>query len=74
MNQHLWYSIPRLALARARASLLGLVIGSIVAGCAVNPVTGERELALISEEQEISMGGEASQQVAQSLGLSLIHI
>ncbi|MDA8978789.1 M48 family metalloprotease, partial [bacterium] len=26
------------------------------AGCAVNPVTGEKELSLISERQEISLG------------------
>ena len=38
-------------------------------GCARNPVTGEREIALISEAQEIQMGQQAAQEVAQSLGL-----
>jgi predicted Zn-dependent protease len=37
--------------------------------CATNPVTGERQLALISESQEIQMGAEAAQQAAQSIGL-----
>jgi predicted Zn-dependent protease len=37
--------------------------------CARNPVTGERELALISEGQEIEMGQQAAQQADQSLGL-----
>jgi predicted Zn-dependent protease len=38
-------------------------------GCATNPVTGERELALISEAQEIEMGREADKEVAASFGL-----
>lgn len=37
--------------------------------CAVNPVTGDRQLSLISEAQEIQMGQQAAQQVAQSIGL-----
>ncbi|HEY0971110.1 MAG TPA: M48 family metalloprotease [Gemmatimonadales bacterium] len=51
----------------------GVVLaGALVApleGCARNPVTGERELALISEEQEIAMGRQAAQEAAQSMGL-----
>ena len=46
-----------------------LVFGLFLAGCAVNPVTGNRELALISESQEIAMGQEAAQEVETSLGL-----
>ncbi|MBN1238987.1 MAG: M48 family metalloprotease [Gammaproteobacteria bacterium] len=54
--------------------LAALAFGSTAAlaalvSCAVNPVTGERELALISEDQEVAMGREASGQVASSLGL-----
>jgi predicted Zn-dependent protease len=41
----------------------------LAAGCAVNPVTGRRQLALVSEAQEIQMGQQASQEVAQQLGL-----
>ncbi|HEU4559845.1 MAG TPA: M48 family metalloprotease [Longimicrobium sp.] len=52
----------------ARACAAGLVCG-LVAGCATNPVTGRRQLALISEAQEIQLGQQASQQVAQQLGL-----
>ena len=40
-----------------------------LAGCAINPVTGDRELALISEEQEISMGREAAAQARAALGV-----
>jgi predicted Zn-dependent protease len=42
---------------------------ALYTGCAVNPVTGERQLALISEAQEIQMGAEAAQQAEQSIGL-----
>jgi predicted Zn-dependent protease len=41
----------------------------MLVACARNPVTGERELALISEAQEIQMGQQAAQQVEASLGL-----
>ncbi|HEV2149209.1 MAG TPA: M48 family metalloprotease [Longimicrobiaceae bacterium] len=42
---------------------------ALAAGCAINPVTGQRQLALISESQEIQIGQQAAQEVAQSLGL-----
>jgi predicted Zn-dependent protease len=41
----------------------------VVAACATNPATGKRQLAMISEEQEIAMGREADQQIQQQLGL-----
>jgi len=39
-----------------------------VAGCTVNPVTGKRQMALISESQEIQMGTEASPEFEQQFG------
>jgi predicted Zn-dependent protease len=45
----------------------GLVAGP-VASCARNPVTGKNELSLVSEGQEIQMGQQAAQEVAQSIG------
>jgi predicted Zn-dependent protease len=39
------------------------------AACATNPATGERQLVLIPEQQEIQMGREASVQVRETLGL-----
>lgn len=42
-----------------------LVLGT----CAVNPATGERELSLVSESQEIEMGREADPQIVAQLGL-----
>jgi predicted Zn-dependent protease len=48
------------------ASLLALMT---LAGCAINPVSGNRELALITEGQEIEMGRQGSAQVIGSIGL-----
>jgi len=57
-----------ISLAHRRSLLLGTVaLGAL--SCARNPVTGKSELALVSESQEIQMGKQASQDVAQSIGL-----
>jgi len=47
-----------------------LVAAGLGAGyaCARNPVTGKNELSLVSEAQEIEMGRQSAQQVAQSIG------
>jgi len=46
------------AFACRRPALLGvaLVVTLSLAGCAVNPVTGERELSLVSAQQEVAIG------------------
>lgn len=41
----------------------------LLAACARNPVTGQRELSLVSESQEISMGQEAAKSVTASIGI-----
>jgi predicted Zn-dependent protease len=46
-----------------------LVAGAAVAGCARNPATGQNELMLVSESQEIAMGRQADSQVVVSIGL-----
>jgi predicted Zn-dependent protease len=49
-----------------------LVVGLIAlgpAGCARNPVTGKNELSLVSESQEIEMGKQSAQEVAQTIGI-----
>jgi predicted Zn-dependent protease len=52
-----------------RSSVRWIVISALVAACATNPVTGKRELSLVSEQQEIQMGQQGAQQVAQEIGL-----
>ena len=41
----------------------------ILSSCARNPVTGKRELSLMSTEQEIAMGKEAHPSIVASMGL-----
>src|SRR5262245_33031923 len=53
---------------RSGSWLLALLLLPLTS-CAVNPVTGQRELSLVSEGQEIQMGREADGQISQSLGL-----
>jgi predicted Zn-dependent protease len=54
-----------------RAALLAAFVpaGVGLSGCAVNPVTGQLQLALISEAQEIEIGRAASEDVIRSIGL-----
>lgn len=47
--------------------LLAAVIS--LAACATNPVTGDRELALVSENQEIQIGRDVAAQAEQQFGL-----
>ena len=42
---------------------------AVLAACAVNPATGERELSLVSESQEIQMGRESDPQIVSTFGL-----
>jgi predicted Zn-dependent protease len=59
----------RAAPTRAAAWIL---LASLIAGptaCARNPVTGKREIALVSESQEIQMGQQYAQQIVKSMGV-----
>jgi len=52
-----------------RTILLALIsICSVLAGCATNPVTGGRQLMLISPEQELEVGQQYSLEVQKQLG------
>lgn len=59
------HSILKHTFRFALLSMLFLIIGS----CAVNPVTGKRELMLVSEEQEIAMGKQSDPAVVAQFGL-----
>lgn len=54
MKKRLWWAVPPLFL---------------IAGCAVNPVTGDRDLVLMSESQEIALGASQHQIVLQQYPL-----
>jgi predicted Zn-dependent protease len=46
-----------------------LAMALVAGACALNPATGERQLALISEAHEIELGRQAARQVEQTIGL-----
>jgi predicted Zn-dependent protease len=50
---------------------LSMILAALawLASCAVNPVTGDRELALVSESQEIQIGQQVAAQAEQQFGL-----
>jgi predicted Zn-dependent protease len=50
---------------RGRFGAIGFIA---LAGCAVNPATGSRELSLVSESQEIQMGREADPAITAQMG------
>ncbi len=54
-----------------RYILFGFLTSSIflVNACAVNPVTGKKQIVLMSEAQEIAMGKEADPQIIAQYGL-----
>lgn len=60
------WSSPSGALRHLAAAL---AVAALAAGCATNPVTGRQQLSLVSEEQEIQLGRQASQAVTQQIGL-----
>lgn len=54
--------LPRRAAALASAAFL-------LTACATNPVSGKRELALMSEAQEIQLGRQADAEIRQTMGV-----
>ena len=54
---------------RIQTRLLPVVLLWLLAGCAINPVTGKRELVLMSPEREAQIGAQTAAQVAEEMGL-----
>ena len=55
---------------RRRSLPVSLAVAALAtAGCATNPATGERQLALISESQEIEMGRAYAEQVEATMSV-----
>lgn len=50
-------------------SIFFIVLILIVSSCAMNPVSGQRELMLLSEEKEIKLGQQTDKQVVEQYGL-----
>jgi predicted Zn-dependent protease len=49
--------------------VIALGVALAIGGCAVNPATGQRQLMLVSESQEIAMGMSYDTQVVATMGL-----
>lgn len=49
--------------------ILAFSIFFLVSACAVNPVTGKKQLSLMSEQQEIALGAESDPQIIAQFGL-----
>lgn len=49
--------------------LMVLLIGLLPAGCAVNPVTGQQELMLLSEQDESQLGLKTDRSVSEQYGI-----
>lgn len=57
-------------MSRTRAALLAPALTlALLAGCATNPVTGERELMLVSERQEADLGRDGDREVVAQYGV-----
>ena len=54
---------------RRNVAAAGLGAALLGSGCATNPATGERELSLIGEQQEIAMGRQADRDVQATIGV-----
>jgi predicted Zn-dependent protease len=54
---------------RRRVLPVLILIAAVLTACATNPVTGKRELSLMSEEQEIGIGREQDAQVRKEMGV-----
>src|SRR5437016_852368 len=50
-------------------AFVGIAIGGPL-GCARNPVTGKRQIVLVSESEEIAMGQQSDPQVRQEYGVA----
>jgi predicted Zn-dependent protease len=48
--------------------VLSVAAALALSACARNPVTGKRQLALVSQEQEIELGKQSAAEVTQSIG------
>ena len=57
------------ALAHSPRFIVALSLLAVLHGCAVNPVTGKRELALLSEADEIELGRQNDVAIVEELGL-----
>ncbi len=59
----------RMKNGKLAVALMAAVLVQGTTACATNPVTGQRQISLVSQAQEIQMGQQGAADVEQSLGL-----
>jgi predicted Zn-dependent protease len=52
-----------------RHAVAALLLASLLTACATNPVSGRRELALMSEAQEIELGRQTDAEIRKTMGV-----
>lgn len=56
------------SISSIRLKVLSLILVLFVAACAVNPVTGKKEISLMSEAQEIQLGAQSDPAIVAQFG------
>ena len=54
---------------RTRGSVLAILTMTACSGCSTNPATGQRQISLIGEGQEIQMGQQSDPEIVATMGL-----
>jgi predicted Zn-dependent protease len=54
---------------KARALVFSLVLATFVAACATNPVTGKRQMTLLSEAEELAIGQQMDVDIRREMGV-----
>lgn len=61
--------MKKLAMPGLMAKTLAAALFLFASSCAVNPVTGKKQISLMSEQQEIALGAESDPQIIAQFGL-----
>lgn len=56
-------NLPHAVVTLSRLLLLGILLFTQLSGCAVNPVSGERDFVLMTEKQEVSVDNQYHQEI-----------
>jgi predicted Zn-dependent protease len=60
--------IPEVVVMRTGLTLLGMVLTALLAGCAVNPVTGDEELMFFGPDKDVELGRKYAPEIEKALG------
>ena len=62
--------VERIRAGTVAMGFAGIILATVgVAGCAINPVTGQRDFVMMTESQEIAMGQQGAAEVTAAIGV-----